>query len=151
MKDKKEDFLSRTSLLLGDEAVSKLGATRVAIFGIGGVGGYALEALVRSGVGHITVIDSDTVSESNLNRQLIATHDTVGRAKVEVARERALGINPDVDIKTVEGFYPDTDVDLSRFDYVVDAIDSVSAKCTLIERATSLGVPIISLWNMGSI
>ncbi|MBO5945554.1 MAG: tRNA threonylcarbamoyladenosine dehydratase [Clostridia bacterium] len=148
MEDKKEGFLSRTTLLLGEQAVSKLGATRVAIFGIGGVGGYALEALVRSGVGHITVIDSDTVSDSNLNRQIIATRDTVGRVKVEVAKERAKSINPDCDVRCIEGFYPDCEVDLSEFDYIIDAIDSVNAKCTLIERATALGIPIIS--SMGT-
>ena len=140
----REDFLSRTSLLLGEGAISRLAATRVAIFGIGGVGGYALEALVRTGVGHISVIDSDTVSTSNLNRQIIATLDTVGRDKVEVAKERARLINPECEIEAIKGFYPDGEVDLSRFDYVIDAIDSVDAKCTLIERATSLGIPIIS-------
>lgn len=144
----REDFLSRTSLLLGEDAISRLAATRVAIFGIGGVGGYAFEALVRTGVGHISVIDSDTVSTSNLNRQIIATLDTVGRDKVEVAKERARLINPECEIEAIKGFYPDCEVDLLRFDYVIDAIDSVDAKCTLIERATSLGIPIIS--SMGT-
>ena len=134
--------------MLGEGSIEKLKKARVAVFGVGGVGGYVVEALVRAGVGALTLVDADTVSESNLNRQIIATRDTVGRSKVEVAGERARLINPDCEILTVEGFYPDVDVDLGSFDYIIDAIDSVSAKCTLIERATSLGVPIIS--SMGT-
>ena len=139
-------------MLLGDEAEAKLTATRVAIFGVGGVGGYAFEALVRAGVGTIHVIDADTVSESNLNRQILATKDTVGRVKVEVARERALSINPNANIIISNEFYsPDNSsfFEPTDYDYVIDAIDTVSAKVHLIKTVKDAGVPIISAMGAG--
>ena len=134
--DKKE-ALCRTELLLGEDSMERLGRARVIIFGVGGVGGYAFEALVRSGVGHITVVDSDTVSVSNLNRQIIATLDTVGKPKVEAAKERALLINPSADVCAIKSFYSEetsNEIDLSNYDYVIDAIDTVSAKIHLIVK-----------------
>ena len=144
---------SRTELLLGQDAMKRLAATRVAIFGVGGVGGYALEALVRSGVGEIDVIDFDTVSESNINRQIIATEQTVGRYKVDVCRERALSINSNVRINAIRSlFSPDNadEFDLTKYDYVIDAIDTVSAKVELIVRSTAAGVRIISSMGAGN-
>ena len=149
----KNERLSRTALLLGEEAIDKLAATRVAIFGVGGVGGYVAEALCRSGVGSIDLIDADTVSESNINRQIIALTSTVGRAKVDVMRERMLDINPDVSVKTHEIFYSEEcseKIDLSEYDYVVDAIDTVKSKLHLIERAKACGVKIISSMGAGN-
>ena len=142
----------RTELLLGEAAMKRLQGTRVAIFGVGGVGGYVLEGLIRSGVEHIDVIDSDTVSVSNINRQIIATDETVGRLKVEVAAERARQINPDAALTAIAKFYSkDTasEFDLSSYNYIVDAIDTVSAKIELIVNATSLCVPIISSMGAG--
>lgn len=144
---------SRTELMLGREAMTRLATTRVAIFGVGGVGGYALEALVRSGVGSIYIADPDTVSESNINRQIIATSSTVGRYKVDVAKERAKEINPNVKINAERIFYSAENshgVDLSAFDYIIDAIDSVSSKIELISRANAAGVPIISSMGAGN-
>ena len=148
----KEAF-SRTELLLGNDAMDKLAASRVAIFGVGGVGGYALEALVRSGVGHIHLIDSDTVSESNLNRQIIATRDTVGQKKTEAAKSRALSINPEIEITASDVFYSAETAemfDLTKYDYVIDAIDSVTSKLHLIENATNCKTPIISSMGAGN-
>ena len=139
--------------MLGEKAMSRLAASCVAIFGVGGVGGYALEALVRSGVESIYIIDPDTVSESNINRQIIATSRTVGRYKVDVAKERAEEINPNVKITTDIKFYSADnahEIDLSAFDYVIDAIDSVSSKIELITRATAADVPIISSMGAGN-
>ena len=144
---------ARTELLLGEPAMNKLAATRVAIFGVGGVGGYALEALVRSGVGAIDVIDFDTVSESNINRQIIATEQTVGRYKVDVCRERALSINSKVQISAVRSFFSADNADefdLAAYDYIIDAIDTVSAKIELIVRAQAAGTPIISSMGAGN-
>ena len=144
---------SRTELMLGEKAMSRLAASCVAIFGVGGVGGYALEALVRSGVGSIYIIDPDTVSESNINRQIIATSRTIGRYKVDVAKERAEEINPNVKITADIKFYSADnahEIDLSAFDYVIDAIDSVSSKIELITRATAADVPIISSMGAGN-
>lgn len=144
---------SRSELLLGSEAMARLADTRVAIFGVGGVGGYALEALVRTGVSHITLIDPDTVAPSNINRQIIATSETVGEQKVEAAKRRALSINPKADVCPMPIFYSaqnaDT-LDLGKFDYVIDAIDTVSSKLELIVRAKELGVPIISSMGAGN-
>ena len=133
--------------------MKRLAATRVAIFGVGGVGGYALEALVRSGVGEIDVIDFDTVSESNINRQIIATEQTVGRYKVDVCRERALSINSNVRINAIRSFFSldnADEFDLTKYDYVIDAIDTVSAKVELIVRSTAAGVRIISSMGAGN-
>lgn len=143
----------RTRRILGDTAMEKLKNSRVAVFGVGGVGGYALEALVRSGVGAIDIFDNDTVALSNLNRQIIATAETVGRPKVEVAAERALSINPNVKITAHNCFYmPDNadDYDLAVYSYIIDAIDTVTAKIELIKRAKAAKVPIISSMGTGN-
>ena len=153
MQNRNREALSRTELLLGNEAIERLGNARVIIFGIGGVGGYALEALVRSGIGSITAVDSDTVSVSNINRQIIATEKTVGRLKVEVAGERAREINPDVSFTSLPIFYSEeteSEINLSDYDYVIDAIDTVTSKIRLILNATSAGVPIISSMGAGN-
>lgn len=147
------DFTLRTQLLLGREALNKLQSARVALFGLGGVGGYALEALVRSGVGHFLLVDKDTFSETNLNRQILATRDSLGRSKTEVARERALSINPDCDIEIRECFFlPETkdSFDFSVFDYIIDAMDTVTAKLCLIQAAQETGVPVISCMGTGN-
>ncbi len=147
------EHFSRTELMLGKEAMDRLAATRVAIFGVGGVGGYAFEALVRSGVGEIDVIDFDTVSESNINRQIIATEDTVGKYKVDACRERALSINSMVKINAIRSFFSvdnANDFDLTKYDYIIDAIDTVSAKIELIVRAQAAGVKIISSMGAGN-
>ena len=148
----KEQF-SRTALIYGEEAISRLEACRVAVFGIGGVGGYVVEALARSGIGALDLIDNDTVCLSNINRQIIATHKTLGRYKVEVAAERIKDINPDCVVRTfVTFFLPETEdqFDFSEYDYVVDAIDTVSGKLALIEKAKGAGVPIISSMGAGN-
>ena len=140
---------SRTELLLGD--INKLKNCRVAVFGIGGVGGHAVEALVRCGVGEIDIIDNDTVSLTNLNRQIFALHSTLGRPKVEVAKERLCDINPDVKINSHNLFFtPDTEFDFSQFDYVIDAIDTVTSKIALVELCQKAGVPIISSMGTGN-
>lgn len=144
---------SRTELLIGKNAVEKLAKSRVAVFGVGGVGGYVVEALVRSGVGTLDLIDNDDVSISNINRQIIATTKTVGRSKVEVAKERALEINPDVKINVYQMFYtPDTasQFDFSQYDYVVDAIDTVGGKLSLVEMSKLAEVPIICAMGAGN-
>ncbi len=143
----------RTELLLGPRAVEHLGNCRAAVFGIGGVGSFAAEALVRSGLGHIALIDNDRVSLSNLNRQLFALHSTLGRYKVDAARERLLDINPALDVEVFRTFYlPENagDFDLGRFDYIVDAVDTVSAKLTLASEAQAAGVPLISAMGTGN-
>ena len=147
-----EQFL-RTAMLLGEEAVEALRNSRVAVFGIGGVGGYTVEALARAGIGNIDVIDSDTVSRSNINRQLLATHSTVGMLKVEAAKSRILDINPDCNVRTHGVFYtPDTadSFDFSQYDYIVDAIDTVTGKLALVERAKAAGTPIICCMGTGN-
>ena len=147
-----EKFL-RTEMLIGTEAIEKLKNSRVAVFGIGGVGGYALEALVRAGVGEIDIIDSDEVAVSNINRQILATTETVGQKKVDVAEARAKAINPDVKINKFPIFYlPDTAhlFDFSNYDYVIDAIDTVSGKMELVKRAKEANVPIICSMGTGN-
>ena len=144
---------SRTALLLGKEGVAKLKNARVAVFGVGGVGGYVVEALARSGVGALDLIDKDTVSLSNINRQIIALHSTVGRLKTEVAAERAKDINPNICVRVHNLFYlPETaeQFDFSEYDYVVDAIDTVSGKIALIEQAKRANVPVISSMGAGN-
>ena len=136
----------RTELLFGREAMEKLAESRVAVFGIGGVGGYTVEALARSGVGALDLIDSDTVSITNINRQIIATLDTVGKYKVDVAAERVRSINPDCIVKTYKTFYlPETEdvFDFTEYDYIVDAIDTVTGKLALVVNAKKTGTPII--------
>ena len=144
---------SRTQLLLGEEAMEKLRNARVAVFGIGGVGGYTVEALARSGVGQLDLIDSDTVSVSNINRQILATHSTVGRLKVDVAKDRILDINPNCVVRTYPCFYlPDTadQFDFSAYDYIVDAIDTVTGKLQLVQQAHAAGTPIICSMGTGN-
>ena len=145
--------LIRTTGLLGEEAVNRLLGARVAIFGIGGVGGYVAEALARTGIGALDLIDSDTVSESNINRQIIALHSTVGQPKTEVAKARLLDINPALRITVHNLFFlPETadKFDFSQYDYVVDAVDTVAAKIELVRRANAAGVPIISAMGTGN-
>lgn len=144
---------SRTELLYGKEAMEKLKNARVAVFGIGGVGGYVVEALARSGVGALDLIDNDTVCESNLNRQIIATRNTIGMAKTEAAKERIRFINPDIRIRVYNCFYlPETreEFDFSQYTYVVDAIDTVTGKIDLVLAAQEAGVPIISAMGAGN-
>nr|WP_325211728.1 tRNA threonylcarbamoyladenosine dehydratase [uncultured Oscillibacter sp.] len=147
------DQFSRTELLLGREAMERLARARVAVFGLGGVGGYAAEALARSGVGALDFIDSDRLSLTNLNRQILATHGTLGQYKAEAARDRALSINPEVRARAWNLFYgPDTagEFDFSQFDYVVDAIDTVTGKLALIQAAQAAGTRVISCMGAGN-
>lgn len=144
---------SRTAILLGKENLEKLKHARVAVFGVGGVGGYVVEALARSGVGALDLIDKDIVSESNINRQIIALHSTVGRYKTEVAAERARDINPDICVRVYNTFYlPETAelFDFSQYDYVVDAIDTVSGKLAIVEQAKKANVPVIAAMGAGN-
>ena len=144
---------SRTQILLGEEAVEKLKNARVAVFGVGGVGGYTVEALARCGVGNLDLIDSDTVSVSNINRQILATHSTVGMLKVDAAKARILDINPECHVRTYPIFYlPDTaeQFDFTAYDYIVDAIDTVTGKLQLVERAVAVGTPIICSMGTGN-
>ena len=144
---------SRTELLLGEEAMEILKNARVAVFGIGGVGGYVTEALARSGVGALDLTDKDRVCLSNLNRQIIATHKSIGKYKTEVMRERILDINPEAEVRTHECFYlPETkgEFDFSSYSYVVDAVDTVTAKLSLAEEAKAAGVPMISSMGAGN-
>lgn len=148
-----QDQFSRTRLLLGSDAVDRLLHCRVAVFGLGGVGGAAVEALARAGVGALDLIDNDTVALSNLNRQTVATHETLGRYKTDAAMERVLSINPDCKVTVHRTFYmPENagDFDFRDYDYVIDAIDTVSAKLSLIEQADAAGVPIISAMGAGN-
>lgn len=144
---------SRTELLFGKEAMEKLAASRVAIFGIGGVGGYTVEALIRSGVGTADLIDDDKVCLTNINRQIYATRKTVGKYKVDVAAERIHEINPDAVVNTYKTFYtPDTaeQFDFTQYDYIVDAIDTVTGKIALVVNADAAGTPIISSMGAGN-
>lgn len=148
-----ENQFSRTERLLGKENIEKLAAARVCIFGIGGVGGYVAEALARSGVGHLELVDNDVVCLSNLNRQIIATHQTLGQYKVDAMKERILSINPEAEVVTHRYFYlPETQAqfDFTAFDYVVDAIDTVAGKISLVLQAEASGTPIISSMGAGN-
>lgn len=148
----KEQFI-RTRLLLGDEGLERLKNARVAVFGVGGVGGFVIEALVRSGIGAIDLIDSDTVDISNLNRQIIATHSSLGRLKTEVMRERIADINPDCQVTVHNCFYlPETEdqFDFKEYDYVVDAIDTVTGKISLVMKAQEAGTPIMCSMGAGN-
>jgi tRNA A37 threonylcarbamoyladenosine dehydratase len=144
---------SRTELLLGNDNMQRLFNARVAVFGIGGVGGYTVEALARTGVGTLDLIDDDKVCLTNINRQIYATRKTIGKYKVDVAKERILDINPNAVVNTYKTFYmPDTadQFDFSQYDYVVDAIDTVTGKLMLVEQAKAAGVPIISSMGAGN-
>lgn len=146
-------IFSRTALLIGEEGLKKLKTARVAVFGVGGVGGYVVEALARSGVGTLDLIDKDVVSESNINRQIIALHSTVGQLKTEAAAVRAKDINPEIVVHTHNVFYlPENagDFDFTNYDYVVDAIDTVSGKIALIENAKRCNVAVISSMGAGN-
>ena len=147
------DQFSRTEMILGKDAVEKLAKSSVAVFGIGGVGGSAAEALARSGVGHIALCDDDTVCLTNINRQVIATHKTVGRDKIDVMAERIREINPAATVTPINCFYGKEtagDIDLSGYDYIIDAVDTVSAKLLLVEKAGELSIPIISCMGTGN-
>ena len=147
-----EQFI-RTQMLLGKEALETLSNKRVAIFGVGGVGGYVCEALVRCGVGQFDIIDNDTVAESNLNRQIIALHSTIGRSKVDVMKERMQDINPDAKVNVHECFFlPENSdsFDFSQYDYVIDCVDTVTAKIEIIMKAKAAKVPVISSMGTGN-
>ncbi|MBO6148928.1 MAG: tRNA threonylcarbamoyladenosine dehydratase [Lachnospiraceae bacterium] len=147
------DFFSRTRLLYGDEAMERLKNSHVAVFGLGGVGGYVAEALARAGIGSLTLVDSDSISISNLNRQILATCDTIGKDKVEVAAGRIISINPDCRIYARKVFFlPEnsSSFDFSLYDYVVDAVDTVSAKLSIIEASKEAGTRVISCMGAGN-
>jgi tRNA A37 threonylcarbamoyladenosine dehydratase len=147
------NWLSRTEKLIGKGGVDALRNSRVAVFGLGGVGGYVVEALARAGVGNLDLIDNDTISETNLNRQIIATVNTIGMEKTDAARERVLSINPECSVKVHKMFIlPENagDFDFGAFDYVVDAIDTVSGKLAIIEKSKEAGVPVISSMGTGN-
>ena len=147
------DQFSRTELLLGAQAMERLRRARVILFGVGGVGGYAAEALARGGVGALDLVDDDRVSLTNLNRQIVALHSTLGQYKVDAARDRLLDINPDMTVNAYRVFYgPETadSFDLTRYDYVIDAVDTVAAKLELAVRAQAAGTPIISCMGAGN-
>ena len=153
MSKEEEGRFSRTELLYGEEAVAVLSRVRVAVFGLGGVGGYVVEALARSGVGALDLVDHDRVALSNLNRQIIATERTVGQFKAEAAKERVLSINPECRVTAHRLFFlPETagEIDFTAFDYVADAVDNITAKLTLIECAKRTGVPVISAMGTGN-
>lgn len=148
----KEQF-SRTALIFGEQAINLLNGCRVAVFGIGGVGGHTAEALARSGIGSIDIIDPDKVTESNINRQLVATHSTVGRFKTDVMSKRIQDINPDCVVTSHNVFLlPETadSFDFSKYDYIIDAVDTVAAKITLVEKAKEYGVPVICAMGAGN-
>ena len=148
-----EDQYTRTRMLLGSEEVDRLQNASVLLFGVGGVGGFTCEALARAGVGRIHIVDKDVVDITNINRQIIATHDTVGRPKVEVMKERILSINPAAVVEATECFYlPDraAEFDFGAYDYVIDAIDNVSAKLSIICEAKAAGTPVISSMGTGN-
>lgn len=148
-----DEQFSRSALLLGEEAINRLSEAEIAVFGVGGVGGHCVEALARSGIGALHLYDDDTVSRSNLNRQIAALHSTLGMPKAQVMAERVRDINPACDVQAIRMFYLPSnadDVDLSRYDYVVDCIDTVSAKLELICRCAALDIPIISAMGTGN-
>ena len=148
----REEF-SRTGLLLGEEGLERLRRARVAVFGLGGVGGYTVEALARAGIGTLDLIDNDTVSLSNINRQILATHATVGMAKTEAAKRRVLEINPEAVVYTYQVFYNGETAgqfDCSQYDYIVDAIDTVTGKLQLVQQAVAAGTPIICCMGTGN-
>ncbi len=145
------DFYSRTKALIGDNSLDKLKNSAVAVFGIGGVGSYAVEALARSGIGTLYLFDNDTVNESNINRQSIALNSTVGKLKTCVVRERCKDINPNINIIECPIFVtPESDIPFDKFDFIIDAVDNVTAKLFLIENATQRDIPIISVMGTGN-
>ncbi len=147
------DQYSRTRLLLGEDGIQKLRNARVILFGLGGVGGYTAEALARSGIGHMDLVDDDTVSLTNLNRQMLALHSTIGKHKVDVAADRIRDIDPTIEVRTYKTFFlPETEdqFDFNQYDYVIDAIDTVTGKLALIAKAKVAGVPVISCMGTGN-
>ena len=148
-----ENQFTRTETLIGTEALKKLSQASVAVFGIGGVGGFVVEALARAGIGNIDLIDNDTINITNINRQIIALNSTVGELKVEVAKKRILDINPNINVNCFTTFFsPETskDFDFSKYDYIVDAIDSVTGKIELVLKSQELNIPIISSMGTGN-
>lgn len=148
-----DNWLNRTEMLIGKEALDKLKNSTVAVFGIGGVGSYAVEALARAGVGKLVLIDNDLIDVTNINRQLIATTNTVGKAKVDVAKERVLQINPNIDVTTYQKFFDETtknNLVSPTYSYIIDCIDSVDSKVDLIETAQKMNIPIISSMGTGN-
>ena len=148
-----DDKFLRTNMLIGKNAVDILKSSRVAVFGIGGVGGFVVEALVRAGVGSIDLIDNDDINITNINRQIIALHSTIGKSKVEVARDRILDINPEVNVKVYKKFFsPENSMEFnfSKYDYIIDAIDSVTGKIELVLKSQKENVPIISCMGTGN-
>lgn len=148
-----EEQYSRTSAVIGEEALEKLRSSKVAVFGVGGVGGFCVEALARAGVGHLVLFDGDVVAESNLNRQIIATRSTIGRVKVDVMKERIADINPEIEVEAQCRFFlPDQseEIPFGEYDYIVDAIDTVTAKIELVLQAERHGVPIIASMGTGN-
>lgn len=149
-----DNWLERTELLLGSEKLAMLRTAHVLVVGVGGVGAYAAEMIVRAGVGHLTIADADNVSASNINRQLVALHSTIGRPKCEVLAERLRDINPDLELHTVNRFIKDSETDTlldsAKFDYVVDAIDTLSPKLALIKGALDRGIPLVSSMGAGA-
>ncbi len=145
------DRFLRSQFLIGKDAIDKLKNARVIVFGVGGVGSFVCEALARSGIGNITLVDNDVVSKSNINRQLIALTSTIGKAKVDVMAQRIKDINPDAEVLPINCFYTkEKEIDISEYDYIVDAIDTVTSKLTLIEEANRFSVPIISSMGTGN-
>lgn len=148
-----KEFTMRTSLIIGDEGINKLQSSNVIVFGVGGVGSFAAEALVRAGIGNITIVDFDDVDITNINRQLPALHSTVGKLKVDVMKERLLDINPDLNIRTVAKVYNKDTTDeilIEDYDYVIDAIDMVTSKILLVEECNKKGLTLISSMGMGN-
>ncbi|MCL2566422.1 MAG: tRNA threonylcarbamoyladenosine dehydratase [Defluviitaleaceae bacterium] len=145
------DFTTRTEMIYGKEAMERLKNAKIAILGVGGVGSYTFEALIRSGIGHITIVDKDTVEKSNINRQLVALNSTIGVKKVDVAKGRAKDINPDAAVEALDIFYlKEADLDFTKFDYVVDAIDNITGKIAISESCYKAGVPLISAMACGN-
>ena len=146
-------YFERSALLLGEEALDKLSKKKIIIFGLGGVGGYCVEALVRSGIKHFTLVDNDVVSPSNINRQIIATSKTIGKKKVEVMKERMLEINNEVEVEVLDKFVLKNNIDefnLENYDYVVDAIDTISGKISICEKCYQNNIPVISSMGAGN-
>ena len=147
------EIFSRTEMLLGESAIEKLALSRIIVFGVGGVGGYCVEALARSGVGNIDIVDNDTVATTNINRQIIALTSTIGKYKVDVMKERLLDINPDIKVEAYKTFYTpenSAEFELSKYDYVIDAIDTVKSKIELVVQANKAHTPIISAMGAGN-
>lgn len=148
-----DSVYSRTQKLIGENALNKLKKAKIIVFGLGGVGSYVVEALVRAGVGNIAIVDRDTINHTNINRQLIALHSTIGRLKTDVSEERIKDINPDIKVEKYSIFYDKEsakEINLGQYDYIVDAIDTVTSKLLLVERASEVKVPIISSMGTGN-